>query len=122
MLCLSLFYKMEKELRDTSMVVKRKEKEWKSRYPNEPWLPRSDLLRKGRQTILENVSSNSLSHSEEIESQLKKLLWDRLGSYIVDVLYTRAADSGDAEDFQALYFRICFFFLNIFIFTLILLD
>eukprot|EP00039_Didymoeca_costata_P013101 m.194567 g.194567 ORF g.194567 m.194567 type:complete len:902 (+) comp15676_c0_seq2:91-2796(+) len=95
-----VYNSMEKELRDTSMVVKRKEKEWKSRYPNEPWLPRSDLLRKGRQTILENVSSNSLSHSEEIESQLKKLLWDRLGSYIVDVLYTRAADSGDAEDFQ----------------------
>jgi len=92
---------MHQELRDVEAALRKKEAEWKQRFPDKHWMNRDDLLAVGRHAVLESMSR--VNHSitpTQLESTLISKLWDRICSYVVDTLYIGAAEGNDAHLFK----------------------
>ena len=92
---------IQQELRDTQLVLKKKETEWKTRFPDKHWMSREDLLSLGRHHIMGNVSQFNQSMSPtELEETLIEKVWDRIGEYVVNTLYISAAENANADYFK----------------------
>merc|ERR1712216_694317 len=46
---------MHQELRDVEAALRKKEAEWKQRFPDKHWMNRDDLLAVGRHAVLESM-------------------------------------------------------------------
>jgi optic atrophy protein 1 len=92
---------MHRELRSVEVALRKKETEWKTRFPDKHWMSRDDLLGVGRHAVLENMSRvNHAISPTELEELLVHKLWKQIGGFVMDTLYIGAADGSDSHLFN----------------------
>eukprot|EP00041_Stephanoeca_diplocostata_P002705 m.29306 g.29306 ORF g.29306 m.29306 type:complete len:925 (-) comp13698_c0_seq6:3131-5905(-) len=89
------------QIAELSADLKRKENEWKSRYPGVPRMSREELFIVGRHRILEAVHSlNTSLTAMDLEKLLTDELWAKIRGFVFDTLYVRAAEDPEPGSFK----------------------
>jgi optic atrophy protein 1 len=85
---------VQEELKTTAGLLKKKETEFRDRFPQSQWMSREDLLSLGRHAILGNVAKvNGSLSAKELELMLTNKLWDEIQEHVMDNLYIEAGSA-----------------------------
>eukprot|EP00040_Diaphanoeca_grandis_P023940 m.130923 g.130923 ORF g.130923 m.130923 type:complete len:950 (+) comp29511_c0_seq2:200-3049(+) len=96
-----VYESIQVELKKTNADLKKKENEWKSRYPGKHRMNRADLFVIGRHKVLESIATfNSTLTAMDLERLLTNNLFAEVQPYLLDTLYIGAAESADPGTFK----------------------
>jgi len=76
------------------------ETEWKNTYPSVRELDRNELFEKCKSEILDEVINLSQVATKDWEESLRKKLWEKAGTFVIENIYLQAAQTKDSGTFN----------------------